>query len=77
MRAGMELETIFERVKSDAEGLIVLYLRDVGSATAEQIEAKFGWQRIKTITILRNLEHRGILTELDASSRERFALNSG
>jgi hypothetical protein len=72
----MKLETVFEKVRSDAERVIVLYLREVGSATTEQMEAKFGWQRIKTISVLRNLEHRGILTELEASSRERFALIS-
>lgn len=70
----MKLQTPFEEVSSDAERLIVLYLSEVGSATTKQIKSKFGWQRIKTITVLRNLEHRGILTELDAASRERYAL---
>ena len=70
----MKLQTLFEEVSSDAERLMVLYLREVGSATTEQIKSEFGWQRIKTISVLKNLEDRGILTELEASTRERYVL---
>ncbi len=72
----MQLDTVFEKVRSDAERLLVLYLQEVGSATTEQMVATFGWHRTKTISVARNLEERGILTELEASSRERFTLSA-